>query len=527
MNGLMYSLNRLVAGLVSSSTAANTYRASYSPLQPALFNLDSAILTYQAMWDLYDQNGLYESLAALLNEQGVWRESLQSLRTPANRVAEFYAAKLWPGADLSVALPIVTDNKAIKAPIEQVWTWSNWASQKQVAARWLAIYGDLFIKVVGRVDPLGTVPPRVYFELIQPEKVTDIDTDERGFLTYVRIDTPVWRREGDKQVARTVTEVWDKGNDRFRKWEHEKGERAELKDLGKPEPDVSIVDTFGVNFIPIVQIRFRDTGKPRGSGSYAHAFDKITEANRSATRLHQMLFRHNDATMVLRAGGVDAQMRPLPSPRIGNQAGNTASPDTITIGDTKLFRLPGNAELQQLVPNLHYGEALDILNAMMMELEHDLPELAYYRLRDLGSNISGRAVRLLLSDAIDRVNEARGNAESGLVRADQMALTIGKKIKVPSFGFPGTFEDGSFDHSFAARPVLPSDELEDAQAAMLRQSLGVPDSQLQRELGYSDEAIQKMAAEKQAQQDALGTQLIDQFNRGQGNLNGAGVQPQP
>jgi hypothetical protein len=117
--------------------------------------------------------------------------------------------------------------------------------------------------------------------------------------------------------------------------------------------------------------------------------------------------------------------------------------------------LNGMASMESLIPNINYAAALDILNAMLNELEADLPELAFYRLRDSESFrvAQGRAVRLLLSDAVSRILEARGNAEAGLVRANQMALTIGADVGL--FGDIGTYENGDYDHHFTDRPVIP------------------------------------------------------------------------
>jgi hypothetical protein len=67
---------------------------------------------------------------------------------------------------------------------------------------------------------------------------------------------------------------------------------------------------------------------------------------------------------------------------------------------------------------------------------------------------SGVAVRLLLSDALDRLLEVRGNAETALVRAQQMALTLGNNARLFE-GNIGTFENGDFEHAFHEREAFP------------------------------------------------------------------------
>lgn len=458
---------------------------------------------YTLLRAYYDQNGLYERTESALYDRGIWHEGMKGLRNPAYRAVEFYAAKLWPGV-LPEALPIVTEHEDIVDPIEQVWGWSNWGAQKQVAARQFAMLGDLFIKVVQREDK-----SRVYFQIIDPAFVTDFDTDERGYLTYCRIDVPRTNRDGDTITRVTHTEVWTK--DRYRRWEHERDATTELRQLGNPLDDLSL-STFGIDFIPIVHAKFRDVGNDRGAGCFTHALDKIDEANRSATRLHQMLFRHNDATWAVTTGA-DAQGRPLPPVKVGLGT-------QVTVGDSRFVSLPGGADLKSLVPAIQYDAALNVLNAHMDEIEKDLPELAYYKLREMGQ-ISGVAVRSLLSDAIDKAIEARANAETALVRANQIALTLGTNAGL--FQGLGTFAAGDFEHSFERRDIIPLNatelaarDMQDAQTGVIKHELGVPIVQVLSELGYSAEQVAEFEQQRSLEQTNLGGALLTSFNTGAG-----------
>ena len=466
---------------------------------------------YQLLERYYDQNDLYTMVENELRLRGQWMPAMQPLRNPAHRVVEFYVAKLWPGP-LPDALPIETENENIIPAIHQLWTWSNWGARKQVAARWLAIYGDLFIKVVARADR-----KRVYFQLIKPEYVTDFEVDERDYLTMCRIDTPT---EDERGELVWHTEVWEKGereNDpgTYRQWTRERGgPEVEIDKLGTPDRQVPL-SQFGIDFVPIVHIKLRDVGDLRGRGAFFHALDKVDEANRMATRLHQMLFRYNKPTWVLAATGTDGDKRPLPPPVIDG-----VSPSgTADVADDDLLRLPGQTTLTSLVPDLNYADALKILQDHMLELEKDLPELAYYRIREM-NQVSGVAVRTMLSDAIDRIQEARGVAESGLARADAMGLTIGAYLQLfPNLG--GTYEDGAFDHTFAQRDVIPLTATEEAQAslqtvnrliAMLE--LGLSRREALRELGYTDAQIEQMADERREEGEDIGTTVLRGFDAG-------------
>jgi hypothetical protein len=463
---------------------------------------------YNMLKAYYLNNGVYEVLDAMFTGLGVKRQELRPLRNPAFRVVEFYAAKLWPGP-LPNALPIITDNQAIIPAIEQVWTWSNWGSEKQAAARWFACYGDMFLKVATRTDESGR-PVRVFFQNLEPQYVTDFDADERGYLTYVRIDIPQQRRDGDTLKSYMHTEVWTK--EEYRRWEHDKSPTTELAQLGLVREARPLSD-FGIDFVPIVWQPFRNIGDQRGLAAITPALDKIDEINRQATRLHQMLFRNNRALWALSANAMDAQGRPLPPPRLGDAAGG----NTLDLDDDTILRLPGQATLESLVPNINYEAALAVLTAQEAEVQRDLPELAYYELR--GRDVSGVAAELLLGDAIDRLLEARGNAETALIRADQMALTIGQAAGI--FGGLGEYEAGAFDHTFAERPVLKLSDGEVAKLVGEWVKATVPLRTALRRVGWSEDEISRMDEDAGTERtlnanyaDVILNQVQTQFDQG-------------
>ena len=477
--------------------APSTYELRALAMQP-LKELHPREL-YELLEAYYENNGLYDYMSYTMHASAIWKEALKSLRNPAGRVTEFYPMHLWPGT-LPEALPIVTDNQRIVEAIQQVWKWSNWAANKQLAARWLALYGDMFIKVA-QSDDLG----QVYFQLIEPEYVTSFDKDHRDFLTYIRVDIPRTQREADGSLRHyTYTEVWDKPAVSFRAWEHERGPDDSVEQLGRPILERVLApgngpDFVGVDFVPFVHAKFRDIGDERGVGAFTLSLDKIDEVNRKATRLAQMIFRYNKALFALRANGVDASGRPLPAPRIGGATGDAGAGDTIELGDDRLLRLPGTSELQSLVPPVDYQAHLDALKADLDELEQDLPELTYYRLRETG-NLSGRALQLLLAPAIKKAEEARGNAEAALIRANEMALSIGANAGI--FSGIGAYESGDFEHHFQKRDVLPISDIEQAEESKLYVEMGVPLKTALRRQGWSEADLEQLAADQQAQQAA-------------------------
>lgn len=470
--------------------------ASFRPLQP----LDrSAWREIYGLLDVYyGQNALYDQLRKAVYASALGNDYPVALRNPVHRVVECYPARLWPGT-LPHALPIISDNDKLPDAINTIWQWSNWNAQKQVAARWLPLYGEIYIKVVQTEDK-----SRVFFQLIRPHYVSMVDLDERGVITYLRIDVPQIEITNDLPRHVYHTEVWSE--DSYRKWIHDKPD-AKVEELGIPEQEFEL-KAFGIDFIPIVRIPFIDAGDARGHGAVTHALDKIDEANRMATNLHRMLFRHADGIWAAESNATDKDGRPLAPPRIGKEAtkGDKSS-DTVMIGNDSILRLPSTWTLKSLVPLVPYKEALDILQDMMLELEADMPEMAFYRVRhiQIRGALSGRAIEMMLQDAVVRIEEARGNAEAGLIRANQMAITIAQAAGLSDFTGLGTYESGALDHTFKARNVIRTSDAEELEVIA---QLPATFSEMEklRRLGYSDDAITQIMAERSsdsAQETAL------------------------
>ncbi len=486
-------MQQFISRLFGPNTAMSL---SFMPTKP--LNRSATRQIYSLLDVYYQNNALYDQLQRAAYAQALGVDNLVALRNPVNRVVECYPVHLWPGT-LPDALPIIADNEALPDAIHQIWQWSNWNAQKQVMARWLALYGDTFTKVVQTDDRR-----RVFFQMIRPHFVTDLNEDERGVLEYIRIDVPQAIRQGDRIVQMTHTEVWT--GESYRLWQHDRNQEHDhvtLEELGAPVTELPLT-AFGIDFIPIVHTKFRDIGDPRGVGAITHALDKIDEANRVATRLHQMLFRYNSPVWAVESTAMDKDGRPLAPPRIGKaDATDSLGGDTITLGDDSLLKMPSGWSLKQMVPNVPYHDALTILDAHLMELEADMPEMAFYRLRQLNTHgsLSGRAVRLILSDAVSRVLEVRGNAESGLIRLNQMALTIGQTVGLFDASI-GTYDTGDFEHHFADRQVIPVSDLEEAEAVTALTGIVSVEEQMRR-LGMTDDEITQNIAEKKADQPVV------------------------
>lgn len=437
----------------------------------------------------YDYNNLYQALYDLYNNDDaiVPDDTTRRLRTVVNRSVEFYASKMIPGKEFKVLTgDDETENTELQEAIEQVIKDSNLANNKAPMIRGFSLYGDSFVRVRGDKE-------KTYLEDISPFYVTDFSEDSRNFLTYLRIDIPVL---DDNDLPANYTEEWDVDTQTFRSWQGQTTRTTLITELGSPK-EVMAFSELGIDFIPVVHTKFRDNGDPRGQGCVYHALDKIFEANRVATRLHDLLFAFGEPVFIASANDKDAQGRPLPPPRVDTSSGNSPVPSSPTVTGVlgqifgRMISLPGMATINSLIPDVDYADALAILNAQMEELEKDLPELRWYALSPTEqSAMSGAALRTLLGAAVDRANEARNNFLASLSRAFEMALTIG----IYNGMFPsslGTFDSGDFEHELQVDSAWGESVSDKAAVMAALTGAGVPAKSAMLLAGFTSAQVEE------------------------------------
>lgn len=422
----------------------------------------------------YDYTALYQALYDLYNNDDdiADNDTTRRLRTVVNRSVEFYAVKTLPGA----ITPIAPKDPALEKALARILAESHFGNNKPAMLRGFALYGDSFIRARGD-------PTTIYLEDISPFYATDFDEDSLGALTFMRIDIPTLDDNGSPAL---YTEYWDQAEALYRSWLTNLSSTTPVKDLGDPQ-EIATFAELGITRIPIVHTKFRDNGDLRGQGCTYHALDKIYEANRIATRLHDLFFRFDKPIWAASANDKDPAGRPLPAPRInteasGNATASEAAKETV-FGDVAY--LPGMSKLEAMIPGINYADGLAILNANMAEIETDLPELRWYSIKD-NSGMSGKAIRDLLGAAVDRATEAKSNFLASLSDLLAIAIGIGR-------------HNGIFDQSIAVPAAdaftLKTDDpwgasVDDKAATMgALTGAGVPAPAAMKLAGFSDAEI--------------------------------------
>lgn len=227
-----------------------------------------------------------------------------------------------------------------------------------------------------------------------------------------------------------------------------------------------------------------------------------------ADRLSELLFRYNKPVWAVQANATDSSGRPLPAPKFENssEANNSI--------DKSIVSLPGTSSMQSLIPNINYNDALAVLNAMMGEIESDLPELQYYKLAQQ-ANLSGKALKLMLGACIDKGNEAQANLLAGLIRLDEIALTLGSNLNI--FQNVGKYENGDFEHEINCDELFVTSLDDKAATIKSMTDAGIPLESSLKSVGYTDEEIASVLdakAREQEQNKVTLASALTTFNQG-------------
>lgn len=504
-----------------------------------------------------NEDGLFGALGKFLAQTGAFggaftrvelagttvspRSSVENLRNPVPRIVEFYATTMLSGKSLEEALPLQTkvdegqgegQGDAIdhlKDAILKVWEWSNLFQSIRVAKRYLARDGQFFEKVA---RPEGK--DFCYLQFIAAKTVTDFTEDERGNVTYIRLDVPDAKTD-ENGMSRKIwrTEIWRKGKDGQEGYalfaESERTSEASVpteKRVAQSPGAIRLAlgseatGAYRFDFVPFVVVNAQDTGEKRPEPVYANGLHLIAWVCREATRLSDLMFRFNKAFKVVFGMGNDKEGRPMPAPRIqprdlgamqqeqaslaehtvpfaGSRGTVLSSGDDISIEGIAVTGLPGSAQMADATPNINYEAARQWISDHMREIYEALPELLYYAVESR-ANQSGVALRTLIAGAINRGEEMQSNIVAGLIKADQMALSIAQLEGFEGFseGEIGVYGTGDFDHEIDPPEIMPlsDEETEDVRSKKIANAqalvaLGLSRDAAMKEVGLDVEGL--------------------------------------
>lgn len=409
------------------------------------------------------------------------------LYNPVARCVDLYQHVF--GGDFGGSITAKTDNDALLDPLSRIWRWSNINVNKQVLQQLAPTHGNAGIRIVAR-NAADLADRRVYLKFEHPSVIRDVEQDDRGNLTSVLLQYD--RTEGldDAQKVTTIRELQTK--DRFTFWTVTAGSVL--------EPMASYQNDLGV--VPYVLLAHAPSGDIWGRNAFYRAMDPINRLNTLVTHIQVQIHRHVRAKLAVAAAG---------------DAPTSFDLDDLSIAYFNTRNSPTPPSFQWLVAPLNLADAIDQSQKLLEQIEDELPELKATAGKFL-ANQSGETVAQLRKPAEDRLSLARTNYEDALLRAQQIALSLGILYDLWDLGTgTGTkdaadraYRAGNEDHVFNDRELLPLTALERVTLQVQKQAVGVTKRQSLAELGYKTDEIDAMLAEDQANL----AQAMIRFNSG-------------
>jgi hypothetical protein len=426
---------------------------------------------YGLLWDFYLNTSYlrapgrdpFNVIARYLSTQRIYTRT-RGIYNPVTRLVDFYVANIHGGrldmaaGDNSLvpsALPIITQNPDIRPALSQLWKWSNWDINKADYVRYGATLGNSAIRVV---DDLRS--EQVRLEVVYPGEVVDMQLDSRGNVIY-------WLQEyqsqdNDGQPFMYGLEIT---RETFRTFKD-----GQLFSYDDGNAGSTWENPYG--FVPCVWVKHKNSGGDLGLCAYHHALPKINDLNELASHLSEQVKKTVHVQWLI-AGASAPTSGEFES---GNKIWSVPQPD---------------ARPYSLNDNLDIKAVVELIMSRVEEIEKDFPELTFHKIKEsMGSSgdTPARAVRIAMHDAIAQTEEARVTYDSGLVRAQKMAMSIGgfrSYRGFEPFDLEDDFINGRLDHQIGVREVIPWDEFELTQLAQQNAIVGNELAKLELESGLS------------------------------------------
>ena len=478
-------ISKVLAGLKAFK---ESFLSSTPEKEEDFSDFDARKLRYSILWSMYEGTAYREihTWARSYKREYALYKWLRSIRNPAHLIAEFQVSHIFGGllddnAGPTGAIPIITDNDALREAIADIWKWSQWGRNKDILALQGAVFGDIFIRVVD-----DRKKERIYLEVVHPGVVKDVTIDSYGNVKgYVIEET---REHPESGIGCTYTEVVSRsGQDVVYKTYLNNSPYA------WPEMDVATwSNAYG--FVPFVQIKHVDVGLPFGWSELHPGAGRMREIDEMTSMLSDHLRKVIDPLWLMK--GIDRPKQDLSSTL---PTRTTPEPDREEV--RALWDIKIDASAEALTTTLDITAVIEHIDKMMGSLEADYPEIR----PDLvtpGSTISGRALRIARQPMERRILQRRANYDAAVVTAQEMAISVGGYRNYYPFNLD-SYEKGDLQHHVADRPVFMEDPEDKAsaskgfwEAAKLAVETGISLEYYLETQGWSEEEIENAIRER-------------------------------
>ena len=449
---------------------------------------------YGVLWSYFEGKPYHEiqSHAQGLKQDGGLYKAIRSIYNPAGRIGEFYATHLLGGpikynADGGLsdygAMPIVTDNNALRVAMGDIARASNWQVNKRILALRGSVLGDAALKVVDEGD-------RVYIQTINPAWLVDVDLDGRGYVRGYKIeytrtdpewdehDAGLWDAESPKSVTYTETAEREDGTDEIVYTTYKNRVKYAWNDAQGAEWS----EPYG--FVPLVLLQHNNVGLQWGWSHFHKSLSKFDEANDQASKLDDQIRKSVDPIWLF--SGVNPNDVSLTRDDVRQDMPGLYGPEGVTA--------------QALIASVDIAGVTNNLQSILAEIENDYPETRLVRLVTSGES-SGEAIRQAQQPVEAVVNELRSNYDSAVLSAFLMAVSIaGYRGLVDGFDLD-SYHAGNMLAQVGERPVFSQSdedklarEKSEAETAKAFMDIGYDPEFYLADRGWSDARIAKLKA---------------------------------
>lgn len=183
-----------------------------------------------------------------------------------------------------------------------------------------------------------------------------------------------------------------------------------------------------LGFVPYVEVRHLETGKPLGESTGQKAIPMLDEVNEIASDLANVIKKNSDPQWSI----------------------SGAEPSDLQHGANVVWFLPQGAEAKILVPGIDIDGTLAFIKEIAANVKESLPELAFDDLRRKDT-IATATLELQLMELVLKIKRTRPNYDRGLTSALKLA---GKAAKTMSLSEISVLDDPGLRFD-SERPILP------------------------------------------------------------------------
>jgi hypothetical protein len=482
-------------------------------------------------WSYYN-NSVFDSVAQwqAYRENYTLYRNIRSIYNPTRRLVNFYVAQVYPGVlsedasklpdGVAIAIPFSEDtDEKLRIATAQTWQWSNWQSNNKKMVRFGGATGSVLVEVVDNLER-GKVTLDVRWPGVLADRAKNdgpsLILDESGNVKFYSLEHGVTDEDGEEY--------------RYRK-EVSQESFTEYRDdtLISEEPN-----PYG--FVPAVWCKHIDEGwGVDGEGLYgapaiSGSVGKIDELNGLASHMHDHVDLLIDSPGIISSDGgvgkIGEQANALKVSRSATQDEFATHAATSSLRTLRrlLLKSPKGASWIPLTGNLQPEQVIPAMDHLLLEIEHDNPELGMYQELRKMSEVTGPGAARMMGDVYSRVLEVSSNYDTQSIKLFQMAAAIGgfryrenregwrlrteAQAKFAPFDLD-SYARGDLNMSIMPRPLIPMTEddtitLTGKRLSNAKAAQGIfHDDKVLELAGVSDEAERReilAAREKEKQQ---------------------------